>query len=61
MQRNFKCPKCKTQQSIGKKLHASWTCPKCHFKLIPTREIRALGYVPFKFNAMVAEMRAHRR
>ena len=29
MKKNFRCPKCKTMQKVGKRLHSSWTCPKC--------------------------------
>lgn len=38
MKPNFRCPKCKTEQSIGKRLHAQWTCPHCHKSIVPTRE-----------------------
>ena len=38
MKKNFKCPKCKTMQSVGKRLHASWQCPKCHKTLFITKE-----------------------
>lgn len=49
---NFKCPKCKTMQKIGKRLHAKWTCPHCKNTIVPTREIVLLGYVPFRKNRM---------
>ena len=52
MKTNFKCPKCKTQQRIGKRLHGKWTCPNCHNSIVPTREIVMLGYVPFRKNRM---------
>ena len=52
MKPNFKCPKCKTMQRIGKRLHASWMCPHCHFRMVPTKELRQLGYMPFRKNAM---------
>jgi len=52
MKPNFKCPKCKTMQRIGKRLHASWMCPHCHFRMVPTKELRQLGYMPFRRNAM---------
>ena len=29
MIKNFKCSKCGTTQTVGKRLHASWTCPNC--------------------------------
>ena len=38
MKKNFICPTCHRRQTIGKRLHASWTCPKCHHSIVPTRE-----------------------
>lgn len=61
MNNNFKCPKCKTKSGMGKHLHAKWTCPHCKNSIVPTRENRTLGYVPFKFNAMYAEMTGYKR
>lgn len=52
MKKNFKCPKCKHMWSIGKRLHASWICPTCKNSIVPTKEYRKLGYMPFKHNAM---------
>ena len=48
----FKCPKCRTQQELGKRLRASWTCPHCGNVIVPTREDKLRGYRPFKYNAM---------
>lgn len=56
MKENFKCPRCKTMQTIGKKLRAKWVCPHCHNSIVPTKQDKMLGYRPFKHNAMLQEM-----
>lgn len=56
MKENFKCPRCKTMQTIGKKLRAKWECPHCHNTIIPTDDDRRLGYRPFKYNSMLQMM-----
>ena len=53
MKENFKCPRCRTMQSLGKRLHASWECPHCHNTIIPNKQDRMFGYRPFKYNSMV--------
>lgn len=52
MKSNFKCPRCKTKQKLGKHLHASWQCPHCHNTIVPNIEDKLLGYRPFKYNSM---------
>lgn len=52
MKENFRCPRCKKMQTLGKRLHSSWTCPTCGNTIIPTREDKMTGYRPFKFNRM---------
>lgn len=51
MKNNFTCPKCKSKQRLSKKLHGTWTCPKCHNTIIPTDKIVSLGYVPYRKSA----------
>lgn len=43
MKRNFRCPLCGKYESMGKKLHGSWTCPNCKHTIIPTAEIKQSG------------------
>lgn len=47
MKTNFKCPKCKTQQLIGRRLHAVWTCPNCQNSIVPTNRMKIDGHVPY--------------
>lgn len=48
MKKNFKCPRCRTLQPMSRKLHGSWTCPKCRTTIIPTKAIVDAGYFPDK-------------
>ncbi len=52
MKENFRCPRCKRMQHLGKRLHASWQCPDCGNTIIPTKRDQMLGYRPFKYNSM---------
>ena len=45
---DFKCPKCRKIQKVGKQLHASWTCPNCHFTTVLSGEDKSRGYRLFK-------------
>lgn len=49
MKENFKCPKCKSMQRIGKRLHGYWICPKCHNTIIPNKERENFGYPIVRF------------
>lgn len=48
MKPNFKCPKCKKKVAVGKKLHASYTCPNCHYSMVLTREDVQRGWKPYR-------------
>ena len=48
MKANFKCPKCKKGVVVGKKLHASYTCPNCHYAMVLSREDVNRGWKPFR-------------
>lgn len=49
MQReNFKCPKCKKKLVVGKRLHASYECPHCHYTMVLTREDVMRGWKPYR-------------
>ena len=50
MKANFKCPKCKKMIVVGKKLHARYTCPNCHFSMLITREDKLAGTKSLKPN-----------
>lgn len=50
MKENFKCPKCKKSIKVGKRLHASYTCPNCHNQFTISREEKLQGHVTFKKN-----------
>lgn len=48
MKTNFKCPKCKKGIRVGKKLHASFTCPNCHYTMVLSKEDVARGYTKYR-------------
>lgn len=50
MKSNFKCPKCKKKVAVGKRLHASYTCPCCKYQMLITRKEREQGHVNYKRN-----------
>lgn len=52
MEKNFKCPRCRTMQPMSRKLHGSWTCPKCKTTIIPSKEIVDAGHVLYKKRKM---------
>lgn len=54
MKPNFKCPKCKSKQAMGKHLHSVWTCPSCHYSLVPSKEMARTGHAPYRKNFMDA-------
>lgn len=45
---NFKCPKCKKRLIVGKKLHASYECPFCHYTMLLTRQDVRKGWKPYR-------------
>lgn len=55
MKENFKCPKCKQMTKVGKKLHASYTCPNCHYQMLISRQERQQGHVNYKRNFFLAK------
>jgi transposase-like protein len=48
MKPNFKCPKCKREITVGKKLRASYTCPLCGYSMVLTREDVLKGTKPYR-------------
>lgn len=48
MKLNFKCPKCKRKISVGKKLHASYTCPNCNYGMVLSKEDVYRGTKPYR-------------
>lgn len=48
MKANFKCPRCRKMQKVGKRLHASWTCPNCHNSIVISKEVKEAGFVKYK-------------
>ena len=50
MKSNFKCPMCKKNITVGKHLHASYTCPNCHNGMIISASERSQGHVNYKKN-----------
>ena len=50
MKTNFRCPRCRKEVTVGKRLHAKYTCPNCHTQMVVSSEERDKGHVNYKHN-----------
>lgn len=48
MKTNFVCPKCKKHIRVGDKLHATYTCPNCHYVMVLSKKDISNGTIAIK-------------